>query len=81
MLNDPRDMPVALLLANILLTVLPGVCIVAGARSHLLAAAFLVGNYVLFLQRFLVALLHVTEHRRLFKKGKQSFVKSYRQKQ
>ncbi len=69
LLNDPRDLPVAILLLNVLLTSVPGAFIVLYWRSHLLGAGFLACNFALYLQRYLVALLHVTEHRPLFKKG------------
>ena len=69
-LNDPRDLPVAVLLLNIILTAIPGAVIVLCWGTHTAGAAFLACNYALYLQRFLVALLHVTEHRALFRKGK-----------
>ena len=69
LLNDPRDLPVALLLLNIVCTAIPGAVIVLYWGSHAAGAIFLACNYVLYLQRFLVALLHVAEHRNLFRKG------------
>lgn len=69
LLQDPRDLPVALLLANILLTTVPLAACVAVSNSHLLGALYLIGNDALYLQRYLVALLHVSEHRELFRKG------------
>lgn len=68
-LVDSRDLPVARLLVNIVVTVVPAAFCVAYWPSHLLGALYCACNYVVFLQRFLVALLHVTEHRRLFRKG------------
>ncbi len=70
--GDLRDIPVAFLLSNILLLTLPAASIVLlGPPSHLLGAAYLITNYALLFPRFVVSLLHVTEHRRLFKQGKQ----------
>lgn len=70
LLEDQRDAPILWLLLNVSVTTAP--CAVAlytcGARSHLLGAAYLVGTFVLYLQRFLLA-LHCTEHRRLFRRG------------
>lgn len=67
LLCDPRDVPIAYLLFNLLVTAAPA----AGALftlppSHCLGAIYLAVLYALFLARFLVALLHVTQHRRLF---------------
>lgn len=70
LLNDSRDLPVAILLLNIILTAIPGAVIVLYWGTHTAGAVFLACNYALYLQRFLVALLHVTEHRTLFRKGK-----------
>lgn len=69
-LNDPRDEPCLLLLLNICATVVPAATLLHALRlqSHLLGAAYLVANYVLFLQRFLLA-LHFTEHRPLFQRA------------
>lgn len=68
--GDLRDIPVAYLLSNILMLTLPAAFIVLlGPSSHLLGAAYMIGNYALLFPRFVVSLLHVTEHRRLFKPG------------
>ena len=69
-LADERDAPVAYLFLNITGLVVPAALLVFLApRSHLLGAAYLAANYGLFITRFLVALLHVSEHRRLFRPG------------
>ena len=60
----------AYLALNILLLVVPGALLVFLAPpSHALGAAYLAANYGLCITRFLVALLHVSEHRRLFRPG------------
>ena len=69
-LKDPRDLPVATLLVNIVLLLLPATYLVIKSDSHVVGAVILVLNYLTFLQRFLVALLHVSEHRSIFSKGK-----------
>jgi hypothetical protein len=70
LLNDPRDEPVAYLFLNILTLAVPaGISLFFMPQSHILGAIYLTTNYVVFITRFLVALLHVTEHRRLFKPG------------
>lgn len=69
-LADERDIPVAFLLANILQLTLPSALIVFSApKSHLVGAIYLMANFGLLFPRFVVSLLHVTEHRRLFKPG------------
>lgn len=69
-LRDDRDAPVAYLCVNILAIAVPlAVAVFLLPASHVLGAAYLASNYGLFLARFLVALLHVSEHRRLFKPG------------
>ena len=69
-LADERDAPVASLFLNIAGLAVPAAALVFLAPpSHLLGAAYLAANYGLFLARFLVALLHVGEHRRLFRPG------------
>ncbi len=70
LLNDPRDGPVAYLFLNILALAVPAAAtLFLVPPSHILGAVYLAINYALFITRFLVALLHVTEHRRLFKPG------------
>lgn len=70
LLNDPRDEPVAYLLLNILTLAVPAAAtLFLVPPSHVLGAIYLTVNYAVFITRFLVALLHVTEHRRLFKPG------------
>ena len=67
---DERDAPVAFLLTNILLLTLPAAATVCLApESSYLGALYVLVNYVLFFPRFVVSLLHITEHRRLFKAG------------
>ena len=69
-LKDPRDEPVAVLYFNVILTAVPiASALYAAPASHLVGALYLVSLYALFLTRFLVALLHVTDHRALFRKG------------
>ena len=68
-LREPRDLPVAILLVNNVLLIVPAACFVIKAKSHWVGLSVLVLNYVVFLQRFLVALLHISEHRQLFSKG------------
>ena len=70
-LQDSRDEPVALLLCNIVLVTFPSALIVLlGPQRHWLGLLHVAVNYVLLFPRFVVALLHVTEHRRLFRSGK-----------
>lgn len=69
-LYDQRDLVVLRLLLNVLVVSLPSALGVFLFHSHLLGLCHLILNYALLLQRFLVALLHVTEHRRLFRSGK-----------
>ncbi|KXZ50920.1 hypothetical protein GPECTOR_14g167 [Gonium pectorale] len=69
LLHDPRDEPVLHLLFNQLLLVVPAALLLfLYCRSHWVGATYMLLNYVLFLQRFMLT-LHYTEHRVLFKKG------------
>ncbi|KAK9810976.1 hypothetical protein WJX73_002930 [Symbiochloris irregularis] len=68
-LSDQRDQPVLSLLLNVALVTAPSAVLIYVLNTHLAGLLHLIFNYSLFLQRFLVALLHVTEHRRLFKPG------------
>lgn len=70
LLEDPRDGPILHLIFNLLVVTVPSAALLFAARpsSHWLGALYLVANYVLFLQRFMLT-LHFSEHRRLFKKG------------
>ena len=69
-LQDSRDEPVALLLMNILLVTVPSaLLLLLGPQRHWLGLIHVAVNYILLFPRFVVALLHVTEHRRLFKAG------------
>ena len=72
-LQDSRDEPVALLLVNILLITVPSaILLLLGPQKHWLGLIHVAVNYILLFPRFVVALLHVTEHRRLFKAGDRS---------
>lgn len=69
-LQDSRDEPVALLLCNIILVTFPSALVVLlGPQRHWLGLIHVAVNYILLFPRFVVALLHVTEHRRLFRSG------------
>ena len=68
-LCDQRDRPVLHVLANVLLITVPSAAAVFAVSGHLFGLGYLILNYVLLLQRFLVALLHISEHRRLFVPG------------
>lgn len=69
LLSDPRDAPNAFLLFDLLATVAPATAaLFALPPSHYQGAAHLTILYAVFLARFLVALLHVTQHRHLFKR-------------
>ena len=68
-LRDARDRPILELYCNILLCTLPSAVLVFAQPGHWTGAAHLALNYLLFLERYLVALLHVTEHRTLFTSG------------
>ena len=69
-LRDRRDLPILHLYLDVLLCTLPSAAAVFWWHSHALGLLHVAVNYGLFLERFLVALLHVTEHRRLFRRGK-----------
>ena len=64
-LKDPRDLPLATCLVNVVcfLPVTFATCLIS---SHLLGAIHLVLLYTLFLQRFLLA-LHYSQHRSIFR--------------
>ena len=67
LLCDPRDAPNAYLLFNLLVAAAPAAgAVFALPPSHCLGAVYLAVLYAVFMARFLVALLHVTQHRRLF---------------
>ena len=68
-LRDSRDLPVAELYCNIVLCTLPSAALVFWQPSHLAGLLHLVVGYALLLERYLVALLHVTQHRQLFTAG------------
>lgn len=66
-LNDARDSPMLHLLFNISATTVPAACLMyKSCNSHWVGLAYLIANYVLYVQRFMLT-LHFTEHRRLFK--------------
>lgn len=69
-LQDQRDAAILLLFWNVSVTALPASIAVflLPAWSHLLGPAYLLCSYVLFLERYLLA-LHYSEHRKLFKTG------------
>ncbi len=70
-LKDSRDLPVATLYFNVICVAVPAVVLLYIAPgSHAYGAVYLISLYAVFLARFLVALLHVTEHRPLFRMGK-----------
>jgi len=67
--EDPRDKIMVYTTLNILFITFGSALTLFIYRpfSHLLAVGYLVVNYALFLQRFIL-MLHFSEHRRLFKK-------------
>mmetsp|Transcript_4993 Transcript_4993/g.16652 ORF Transcript_4993/g.16652 Transcript_4993/m.16652 type:complete len:415 (-) Transcript_4993:1721-2965(-) len=68
-LQDKRDMPIAWLYWNIMVTMYPALFLLwALPPSNLLGASYLVGFNVLYMQRFILA-MHYSTHKRLFKKG------------
>jgi hypothetical protein len=78
-LRDERDMPVAVTLVGMLLLVLPAAGLLylsslLGNPSHVQGFLYFVFIQGLFLQRYLVALLHTTEHRPIFYRGKRRLV-------
>lgn len=69
-LTDERDLPVACAVFNILVTVPAAATLLfCSQRSAVWGPLYFVVVQGLFLQRYLVAVLHTTEHRRLFKHG------------
>lgn len=70
LLLDKRDLPILHLFFNIAVTVLPAslalYCL--PAWSAVLGPVYLAATYVLFLERYLLA-LHYSQHRQLFKTG------------
>ena len=68
-LQDKRDMPIAWLYWNIMVTMYPALFLLwALPPSNLLGASYLIGFNVLYMQRFILA-MHYSTHKRLFKKG------------
>ena len=70
-IDDPQDLPALFLILNILILVVPLAAYLHLVPSppHGLGVLYMVFNYVIFLQRFLLT-LHYTEHRRLFRSGR-----------
>lgn len=70
LLQDERDLPILYLFYDVLVTVLPAVLALFAcpAKASLLGPVYLGGSYVLYLERYLLA-LHYSQHRRLFKAG------------
>ena len=69
LLNDARDAPVLYTLFSIACLTPLSALLVYVSSWHLLGALHLVFFYALLLPRFIVAYVHVTEHRPLFKTG------------
>ena len=71
MLQNPRDLPIVYLFSNIIMLTVPAALAIFNfaPTSHIVGAAYFILNYVLFLQRFMLA-LHYSEHRKLFRSGK-----------
>lgn len=69
-LRDPRDAPILYLFINVATVTLPLAAALYLFRpaSHVCGALYFATNFMLFLQRFMLA-LHYSEHRRLFKTG------------
>jgi len=73
LLRDGRDAPIAWLFINILTITIPMAITLfyldlpSSPLPHLLGLAYFIFNYVLFLQRFILA-LHYSQHRPLFTK-------------
>lgn len=70
LLQDPRDEPCLILVANIILTSLPAAAalFLFGCHQHWIGLIYVLANYALYMQRFMLT-LHFSEHRRLFKAG------------
>lgn len=70
LLQTQDDLPILFLLWNVSITTLPIAVAVFSipAWSHILGPLYLICSYVLFLERYLLA-LHYSEHKKLFKKG------------
>lgn len=70
LLQDQRDLPIFYLLFNVTFTVLPAAIALCAlpAWTPLLGPLYLAVAYVLFLERFLLA-LHYSQHRKLFNSG------------
>ena len=65
-----RDIPVAFLLSNILMLTLPAAAaLFLVPQFNMLGTTYIIANCALLFPRFVVSLLHITDHRRLFKPG------------
>jgi ABC-type multidrug transport system fused ATPase/permease subunit len=73
-LNNPRDLPILYLFSNICMLTLPAALVffIYAPTSHIVGAVYFILNYVVFLQRFMLA-LHYSEHRKLFRSSKNCF--------
>jgi hypothetical protein len=71
MLQNSRDIPIVYLYSNICMLILPAALALFTytPTSHSVGAMYFILNYVLFLQRFMLA-LHYSEHRMVFRPGK-----------
>lgn len=66
-LRDTRDAPIARMLANVLLLVLPAAGCVLALQSHWMGAVYLACNLAFMQERFVLG-LHYATHRPLFRK-------------
>lgn len=71
-LVDQRDLPLAYLLWDMCVTTVPAAAALWAwpCRSHLVGAVYLLATYAAYLQRFMLT-LHFSEHRPLFKPGRE----------
>lgn len=65
LLHNPKDTAIAYLFMNILLTTVPAAIVVFYLNNNIAGILYVVFNYAVYLQRFLLA-LHYSEHRPLF---------------
>ena len=70
LLQSQDDLPIMLLFWNVSIISFPAAVAVFSipAWCHVLGPLYLISSYILFLERYLLA-LHYSEHRKLFKKG------------
>lgn len=70
-MRDPRDKPLLYLFINVVMFTIPtAVLVYALPANHWVGLAYVCTNYILFLQRFALA-LHYAEHNKIFKKESQ----------